>query len=158
MALYGLYSAFSGQVFYEQYMNQVFNLVFTSMPIVLFAVQDCEFTKEQLLNNPKLFNDGPENVHYNTAQFFKWIAYTLFHSVLVLVVSFIGMNFTFNTSIEEAGGKTADMWLMGSLVYAVVVCHVNNKLLQDSNTLNFLVIFFNVMSSVSFVLVFWIVD
>ena len=139
-------------------MNQVFNLVFTSIPIFLYAVQDCEFSKEQLIKNPVLFKDGPEEAHYNNSVFRKWMIYTLLHSIAFLAICFVGMDATFDIPILEAGGKTADLWLIGSLVYAVVVCHVNNKLLQDSNTINALVLFFNIMSSVSFFLVFYVVD
>mmetsp|Transcript_10332 Transcript_10332/g.17363 ORF Transcript_10332/g.17363 Transcript_10332/m.17363 type:complete len:260 (+) Transcript_10332:260-1039(+) len=58
IVFYGLVSGFSGQLFYEQYMSQVFNLLFTASPILVFATMDQEYPREDLLNNPELYADG----------------------------------------------------------------------------------------------------
>ena len=34
---YGLYSAFSGQNFYETFLTQTYNLIYTSWPIIVYA-------------------------------------------------------------------------------------------------------------------------
>jgi phospholipid-transporting ATPase len=42
---YGFYSAFSGQVFYEKWIYQVFNITFTAFPPIIFAIFDQEHSK-----------------------------------------------------------------------------------------------------------------
>jgi len=49
---YGISSVFSGQTFYEMWLYQSFNLLFTSVPIVWFALFDYEKTKEELISKP----------------------------------------------------------------------------------------------------------
>jgi phospholipid-transporting ATPase len=49
---YGYYTAFSGTQFYDIYMYQVYNILFTGMPVCWFCTFDWEHTKETLLANP----------------------------------------------------------------------------------------------------------
>ena len=52
------------------------------------------------------------------------------------------------------GGKTTDMWLLGALIYGVIVAIANFKLLQDSKSINWLMIVLVLLSISSFFLVF----
>jgi phospholipid-transporting ATPase len=40
VVLFGVISGFSGVMIYENYINQVFNLLFTSLPIMVFSTLD----------------------------------------------------------------------------------------------------------------------
>ena len=42
---FGFYSAFSGQVFYEKWIYQIFNITFTAFPPIIFAIFDQEHSK-----------------------------------------------------------------------------------------------------------------
>ena len=44
---FGIVSAFSGQSIYEQWIYQLYNIVFTAIPIMWYALFDFEFTKEE---------------------------------------------------------------------------------------------------------------
>jgi len=44
---YGFVSAFSGQTLYESWLYQLYNITFTSIPIMWYAVFDQEVTKER---------------------------------------------------------------------------------------------------------------
>ena len=37
---FGYYSGWSGQVFYEKWMYQIFNIIFTALPIMAYALID----------------------------------------------------------------------------------------------------------------------
>jgi len=43
--MYGFLSRFSGTVIYDVYMYQLYNVIFTGLPIIWFAVFDWEFDK-----------------------------------------------------------------------------------------------------------------
>lgn len=49
---FGIWSIFSGTMIYHLLMYNMFNPVFTSLPIVWFATQDFEHTKEKLNSDP----------------------------------------------------------------------------------------------------------
>lgn len=59
---------------------------------------------------------------------------------------------------DVADGKGADIWMVGVCVYGAVVFNVNNRLLQDSHSLNYIMITLTVLSSGAFFIVFWIVN
>jgi hypothetical protein len=50
--VFGIYSGFSGQKFYETVLDNIYNLVFTSWSIIFYATADLEYTKNILVNNP----------------------------------------------------------------------------------------------------------
>ena len=50
------------------------------------------------------------------------------------------------------------MWAVGALIYGAVVFNVNNKLLQDSNSLNWIMLVMTVISSKLFFVVFYLVN
>jgi phospholipid-transporting ATPase len=91
---YGFYSAFSGQVFYEKWIYQVFNITFTAFPPIIFAIFDQEHSKSTLMQLPKLYKIGLRDQCFSTIGFWKWILYGLCQSALVFYISFI----TFGTN------------------------------------------------------------
>jgi len=131
-------------------------LFYTSWPILIFATQDQEYTKEVLIRNPKLYHDGPQNVHLNAWEFWKWTLHTLTQSALVLFICVHGLAHAPDTL--GGGGKTPDLWLTGTLLFGAVVCIVNNTLLQDSSSLNWLMLTLTILSTLSFFVVFWAVS
>jgi len=56
------------------------------------------------------------------------------------------------------GGKTSDVWLLGSVILGAIIILVNNKLLQDSNTLNWLALACSFLSTASFFVCFAVVS
>jgi phospholipid-transporting ATPase len=61
MFWYGFYSVFSGVSFYEPFIYQLYNMFFTSNPIIYYALFDYEFQKETFLKDPKLYVIGLKN-------------------------------------------------------------------------------------------------
>ena len=51
-------SVFSGTAIYESTLYQLFNILFTSFPVMYYALYDFEYTKEELLKNPKYYRIG----------------------------------------------------------------------------------------------------
>jgi phospholipid-transporting ATPase len=75
---FGFYSAFSGQVFYEKWIYQIFNIVFTAFPIMIFALFDQEHLKKTLMEKPKYYRIGLKNQCFTTFIFWRWILYGIF--------------------------------------------------------------------------------
>ncbi len=42
---FGFYTAFSGQVFYEKWIYQAYNITVTALPILIFAINDWSYSK-----------------------------------------------------------------------------------------------------------------
>ena len=72
---YGLQSLFSGQAIYESYMYQTYNMIFTSWPIMYFALFDYQYTREEFLKKPHLYKIGLQNKHFSNLVFWRWVLY-----------------------------------------------------------------------------------
>lgn len=55
---FGFFSVFSGTAIYENLLYQGFNIFFTSIPIMWFALYDFQYDKEELLAHPKHYQIG----------------------------------------------------------------------------------------------------
>lgn len=140
--IYALVSAFSGQIMYERVLTQVFNVIFTSWPIIFFATWDTEFKRETLLGHPSLYKDGIAGKYFNNGIFLSWLLYTLAESIFMMIIIFGALW----TSVATFGnmGQRADIWMEGWLVYVCTVLIVSMRLLMDSHVINWLILFFMV--------------
>ena len=80
------------------------------------------------MRNPDLYMGGPKNVHMNGFRFLNWVFYTLVQSLMVFFFCFAALENAPASINGENGidGKLPDMWLLGMLLYIVVVILVNN--------------------------------
>lgn len=62
---FGFYSWFSGVNFYDIWMYQTYNMLFTGFPVIWFCVFDYEHTKEKLLQDEQLYQIGLKNYCFN---------------------------------------------------------------------------------------------
>lgn len=53
-----MYSGFSGQGYYDPILTQLYNLVFTSIPVSIYACYDFEHEKFDLISKPELYKIG----------------------------------------------------------------------------------------------------
>lgn len=72
---YGFYSVFSGQTLYEPWIYQLYNISFTALPIIWYALFDFEHTKEKLLAKPKKYRIGINDECFGMRIFWRWIIY-----------------------------------------------------------------------------------
>jgi len=59
---FGMYSTFSGQMIFDEFLYQLYNIVFTFAAIMWFAIFDIDYPKEVLLTEPKYYIIGLENM------------------------------------------------------------------------------------------------
>jgi len=59
---FGMFSTFSGQMIFDEWLYQMYNVVFTFAAIMWFAIFDLEYPKEVLMTEPKYYIIGLENM------------------------------------------------------------------------------------------------
>jgi len=69
---YGFTNWFSGQTLYEAVNYQLFNITYTSLPIVLYALFDRETSDRILLSDPAYYGLGPKRLLYSPFRFLCW--------------------------------------------------------------------------------------
>jgi phospholipid-transporting ATPase len=69
---FGYVSCFSGQPLYEPWIYQMYNIAFTSVPIMCYALFDLEHSKSELISKPQLYK---EIADFTPLKFWTWFGY-----------------------------------------------------------------------------------
>ena len=97
--VFGWVSKFSSTAIYNLWLYQLYNIVFTSLPIMWFAIFDWEHSKETFLKTPKYYRIGLDDVYFNKSIFWRWFFYAVWQGALLMAITF----YTLDNSIENYG-------------------------------------------------------
>ena len=125
---FGLLSQFSGTLIYHVLMYMAYNTLFTALPVIWFATNDFEHSKERLLSDPELYKFGPRQLHLNLKIYLREIAYGFLQAGLILYFSFNVLN----RKSSNADGFYGSLVDAGDFVLANAVFVANVKILVAS--------------------------
>lgn len=156
--LFGFASHFSAGQFYLESFGQLFNFVFTSLPLLALAVLDSDTASH--VADPGLYRDNRERGI--TLCVARWIMkavadvssffFSSFH-VSQASVSFFVVTCTFSgSSLPFPTGQTTDLWQFTSLVFACVLASITLRVLVESATAFGVVAFLSLLSWLLFLL------
>ena len=128
---YGTLSVFSAQSLYDSFLYQLYNILYASMPIIIYAVFDEEYRPQILVNNqPNYYAQGLNDTLFNSKIFFLWVLNGVWQAAIICYfASYI--NFCSFVSID---GYTSHVWANGTMLFGLVVLVCNFKILIFSNT------------------------
>ena len=129
--LFAFQSAFSGQLFLDAYSSSLYNLAFTSLPIMLAAVFNRDLDAETLMRHPRLYRGGQRNEHFNLKLLGSYIAKGIVDSLLLF---FITINVLGSTTYNYSNGQVNDLWAISLAVFSCLVFTVTLKVSIDSTT------------------------
>jgi len=150
---YGFVSVFSGLSFYENILYQVYNIFFTGVPIMFYALYDFEHSKFLLMNDPKYYKIGYNDECFNKWIFWRWIFYGIWQGAMVLFVGFYSME-----EPDSKSGRTGSYLTDGQFIYMSVVTLVNIKILTSTHTYSFFSFFLTLGSIATFILFYFILN
>lgn len=143
---FGFFNYFSGQTLYDSFIYQLFNIFFTSFPIIIYAIVDQEFNPEVLMaNNLNFYKEGMEKECFNGKRFWMSFFFGSWQSLILVLFSFMSIEGNF---INDQG-FSQEFWEAGTMIFGQCVLISNLKILGFSNTFNFLstiVMFFTCVS------------
>lgn len=151
---YGFTSAFSGQTLYEPILYQFYNVAFTAFPIMIFAIFDQEYTREQFLTNPSHYVIGLTNEYFTNNLVARTIAKGMFNGLLMVFFVYHGLN----GDHIGATGANGDMWVSGTVVYAIVVVNANLFVMQRTSNHTWMSSIFLILSAASFFILFYLLS
>lgn len=119
---FGFFAVFSGQNIYYDGLYQLFNVVFTAFPIIVFGIFDKDVEKEILLKQPHLYKDGIQQKFFSRKIFMIWMFEAYLHAAILTLFSAA----IFTWSAEAPGGQNIGLWDMGCIVnfWVVLVCAI----------------------------------
>lgn len=85
---FGFFCGFSAQTVYDQYFITLYNIVYTSLPVLAMGTFDQDVPDQRSLEYPKLYEPGQLNLLFNKREFFICIAQGIYTSVVLFFVPY----------------------------------------------------------------------
>ena len=151
-----LFNGFSGQTLYDQWSLAVYNVIFTSWPVMVLAVLDRDVEPKRLLSMdqfPDLYSDGLTNRLFNTKNFWIYVFNAIFHSALCFFIPML----SYRVSENLPNGLDTGISSLGVLCYSVVVMVVSIKVgleMLSWTWFNWFVVIGSVLSWFAFVFIY----
>lgn len=151
---YGIFTKFSGTLFYDTFFYQFFNVSFTGLPVAWYSMFDWAYTKETLLSDPTLYSLGLKRRSFNAYVFSRWLLNAIWQSIFIMIICF-------NCLEERAGYDSKHNHFVagslidnGTIIMQVMVLLVNLKIITSTSTHTCWSVFFQLGSVLSFYAMF----
>lgn len=131
----GFVSAFSGQKLFNDLLYQAYNVIYTLLPILFFGVLDQDVCRETSMRRTELYELGVRRTYLNAKVSASWILRGWWHAAIIFVVPYCVMS---NGNVSHFDGKANDIWLVGSVIYMLVILVVNLVVLLETGLFNWI--------------------
>uniref|UniRef100_F7D760 Phospholipid-transporting ATPase n=1 Tax=Ornithorhynchus anatinus TaxID=9258 RepID=F7D760_ORNAN len=85
---YGFFSGFSAQTVYDEWFITLYNLVYTSLPVLGMSLFDQDVNDYWSLRFPELYEPGQHNLYFNKREFIKCMVHGIYSSLILFFVPF----------------------------------------------------------------------
>ena len=141
---YMFYTNYSAQTLFESTFLVLYNTIYTSVPVMIYAVLEQNIPEETLMSDPRIYRKNRGNALMSKPHLVKWILLGLWHSL----VSFFMWIFLY----ERIPTPNRDFLSLQTVVAQTVVFIVNFKVLLDSKHWNAILVLSVILSSLSYCL------
>ncbi|XP_066504564.1 phospholipid-transporting ATPase 11C isoform X2 [Hoplias malabaricus] len=126
--LYQFFCGYSQQPLYDAAYLTMYNICFTSMPILAYSLLEQHIAIEILLNNATLYREIAKNAMLRWCPFLYWTVLGIFQGLLF----FFGVKYLFSNPALQDNGQVFGNWSYGTIVFTVLVFTVTLKLALDT--------------------------
>ncbi|MED6195380.1 Phospholipid-transporting ATPase 10 [Stylosanthes scabra] len=118
---YEIYASFSGEAAYNDWFLSLYNVFFTSLPVIALGVFDQDVSAKLCLKFPLLYQEGVQNVLFSWKRILGWA----FNGVLNATLIFFFCIKAIEYQAFRKGGEVAGLEVLGATMYTCVVWVVN---------------------------------
>ncbi|XP_069049828.1 phospholipid-transporting ATPase IG isoform X2 [Lepisosteus oculatus] len=126
--LYQFFCGFSQQPLYDAAYLTMYNICFTSMPILAYSLLEQHICIETLMEDAKLYREISKNAMLLWGPFLYWTLLGAFEGL----VFFFGTHCLFSNPALQDNGQVFGNWTFGTIVFTVLVFTVTLKLALDT--------------------------
>eukprot|EP00117_Sycon_ciliatum_P050276 scpid17443/ scgid35512/ Probable phospholipid-transporting ATPase ID; ATPase class I type 8B member 2 len=151
---YAFFCGFTAQTVYDPWFISVYNLLFTSLPVIALGIVDQDVSEMLCLRYPRLYIPGQQNLLFNRTVFFR----SLFRGIFVSTVVYFVTHLSFEEAVEADGKQADSLYVFGTAASGLLVMVVNVQVSLDTyhwTGLNFCVIALSVLVWFTFVAVLY---
>jgi phospholipid-transporting ATPase len=150
--IYGAYSYFSSVVIYDIYSYELFNVFFTSVPIMLYSVFDEEYTYEESKKYADIYRPGLLNAEFNQNVYYRNVGQGVIYGFISIIMVFMVLE----DDVLDENGRTGYLYQSGAVLFFNIIIIVNFKVLNMCKFLSPIIIF-SVFGSIGmYWLVYWV--
>uniref|UniRef100_A0A8C2ZX55 Phospholipid-transporting ATPase n=1 Tax=Cyclopterus lumpus TaxID=8103 RepID=A0A8C2ZX55_CYCLU len=128
--LYQFFCLFSQQTLYDSVYLTLYNICFTSLPILVYSLFEQLVHPHVLQNKPALYRDISKNSLLSFRTFLYWTLLGFLHAFIFFFGSYILMG---EDTMLMGNGQMFGNWTFGTLVFTVMVITVTLKLALETN-------------------------
>ncbi|XP_028815802.1 phospholipid-transporting ATPase 11C isoform X3 [Denticeps clupeoides] len=126
--LYQFFCGYSQQPLYDAAYLTMYNICFTSMPILAYSLLEQHIAIESLMDTASLYREVAKNATLRWGPFLYWTTLGIFHGLLF----FFGVRCLFSNPALQDNGQVFGNWSYGTIVFTVLVFTVTLKLALDT--------------------------
>ncbi|XP_077774926.1 putative phospholipid-transporting ATPase IM [Podarcis muralis] len=126
---FGFFCGFSAQTVYDQWFITLFNIVYTSLPVLAMGLFDQDVNEQSCLRFPKLYEPGQLNLLFNKRRFFICIAHGIYTSVVLFFIPYGA----FYDAVGEDGNHIADYQSFAVTVATSLIIVVSVQIALDTS-------------------------
>ncbi|XP_072958712.1 putative phospholipid-transporting ATPase 9 isoform X1 [Typha angustifolia] len=119
--LYEAYASFSGQPAYNDWFLSLYNVFFTSLPVIALGVFDQDVSARFCLKFPMLYQEGVQNVLFSWARIIGW----MLNGIVSGIIIFFFCTNALQHQAFRKGGEVVSLDILGTTMYTCVVWVVN---------------------------------
>ncbi|CAM8884390.1 unnamed protein product [Rhodiola kirilowii] len=123
-------TGFSGQRFYDDWYQSLYNVIFTTLPVIMVGLFDKDVGASLSKKYPELYKEGIRD------SFFRWRVLAVW-ALSAFYQSLIFYHFAMNSSFkgQNSSGKMLGLWDVSTMAFTCVVVTVNLRLLMLCNSI-----------------------
>ncbi|CAH2037966.1 unnamed protein product [Thlaspi arvense] len=119
--LYEAYTSFSAQPAYNDWFLSLFNVFFSSLPVIALGVFDQDVSARFCYKFPLLYQEGVQNLLFSWKRIIGW----MFNGLITALAIFFFCKESLKHQLYNPNGKTAGREIFGGTMYTCVVWVVN---------------------------------
>ncbi|KAK2580780.1 hypothetical protein KPH14_011515 [Odynerus spinipes] len=127
---FGIHNGFSTQQLYDGMFLMFFNVIFTSLPILVFGLLEQDYPSDKLLRHPYLYKLYRKNFLLSWNQFTLWTAMGLWQSCIIYFVSYF---YVYNNPVVLHDNTPADHWTYSIWIFHMATLAINLQILVWSS-------------------------
>lgn len=126
---YAFSNGFSTQPLYDTLFLTFYNLLFTSLPVLIYGLFEQNLSAQTLLEYPQLYSNNKRNLLMSWSAFLQWMTFGVWHSVVLYFVPYFML---LDSPVILYNNTSMEMMAFGTFIFHCVVCVANLKLVLRS--------------------------
>uniref|UniRef100_A0AAG5D0R0 Phospholipid-transporting ATPase n=1 Tax=Anopheles atroparvus TaxID=41427 RepID=A0AAG5D0R0_ANOAO len=126
---YAFFCGFSAQTVFDPMFISVYNLFYTSLPVLALGIFEQDVSDKSSVDYPKLYAPGMTNALFNTTEFIRSVLHGIFSSLILFLIPYG----TYKDGISPDGYVLNDHMLLGSVVATILILDNTAQIALDTS-------------------------